>query len=79
MGRHQIVERQLRVEDQLDGRSGCGPRDSQMIEIPYRFLATRINHEDRGRQQLGWRQGLNALPSGSLGELSKSIQLGALR
>ena len=50
-----------------------------MIEIPYRFLATRINHEDRGRQQLGWRQGLNALPSGSLGELSKSIQLGALR
>ena len=50
-----------------------------MIEVPYRFLAPGVNHEDCGWQQLGWCEGLDALPSGSIGELSESVELRALR
>src|SRR5437867_349487 len=50
-----------------------------MIEVPYRFLTAGVKHEDRGRQQLGRCEGLDALPGGSISELSESVELRALR
>src|SRR2546421_9735283 len=50
-----------------------------MIEVPYRFLTIGVNYEDRRRQQFGRCEGLDALPSGSIGELSEALELRALR
>src|SRR5207248_11205047 len=50
-----------------------------MIEVPYRFLTAGVKHEDRGRQQLGRCEGLDALPGGSISELSEAVELRALR